>query len=467
MKVLLLNPPPYQKGPFVKEGRCQSRADPEFWPPITLSIIASLIRNEGYEIRLVDATVENHSESDLIDLYRDFSPDIIIHNSTTATFYDDLHAAEIAKGELNKVINVFFGTHVTALPEESLKNKAIDIVIRNEPEYSALETVKAIDSGKGLGGVKGISYRKGSEVVSNDDREFVENLDDLPFPARDLLKNEYYKVPMKNRPYTIIRTSRGCPFRCTFCTSRLYYGNRWRTRTAKSVIEEIREIKKMGINDIFFNSDTFTLRKDFVMDLCRMLKEENLEIKWFCNSRVDTIDREMAKVMKESGCWLIAFGVESGNPEILKNVKKGITLGKARETIKMVNNLGIESIVYFIFGLPGETRETIRNTIDFAKECNPTYARFFTAVPFPGTEFYDKLKKEKRIKSYDWSKYDQARCDVYDMGEVTTEDIISAEKKAFMSFYFRPRSIPKVIRNPKRSLQAGLAFFKKWVFSEE
>jgi radical SAM superfamily enzyme YgiQ (UPF0313 family) len=466
MKVLLLNPPPYKKGPFVKEGRCQSRAGPEFWPPMTLATIASMLRDD-HEIKLVDATVEDYKESDIIKLYKDFSPDAVIYNSTTTTFYDDLHAAELAKDLKKGVVNIFFGTHVTALAKDSLKNKAIDIVIRGEPEVTSKEILDSIAKKKNLKGIRGISYRSGKKIVSNPDRSFVENLDDLPYPARDLLKNELYKVPMRGGAFTIIRTSRGCPFKCIFCTSRLYYGNKWRTRTAKSVIDEIKEIKKLGIDNIFFNSDTFTFDRNFVLDLCGMIKEEELNIKWFCNSRVNTIDEEMAREMKSSGCWLISLGIESGNQKILNFVKKGIVLDQAKKTIRMLNKVGIETIAYFIFGLPGETKETIDETINFAKECNPTYARFYTAVPFPGTEFYEMKLKEGKIKSFDWSKYDQASCDIYEIEGLSPEDIVKAEKRAFMLFYFRPKYVLKSLKRPRSSFASAFSFFKEWVFSDE
>jgi len=252
-----------------------------------------------------------------------------------------------------------------------------------------------------------------------------------------------------------------------FCTSRLYYGDKWRTRTAESVIEEIKEIKKIGISNVFFNSDTFTLRKDFVMKLCKMLADEKLNIKWMCNSRVNTIDEEMARAMKENGCWLISLGIESGNQQILNRVKKGINLEQAKKTVHMLDKVGIETTAYFIFGLPGETKETMKDTIRFAKECSPTYARFFTAVPFPGTEFYDELLKNNKIKSFDWSRYDQASCDVYDMDSLSKEDILRAEKMAFLSFYIRPKYLARMLKDPKNSFISGLAFFREWVFSRD
>lgn len=465
MKILLLNPPPYKKGPFVKEGRCQSRAGPEFWPPTTLAIIASLLRDK-HEIKLVDATVEGYSEDKLIKLYESFSPEMIIFNSTTTTFFDDVHASDLAKKINKNVVSVFYGTHVTALPPESLENESIDIVIRKEPELIAKELADALEQKKSLKTILGISYKDGKKIISNPDMPFVEDLDALPFPARDLLKNELYTVPLKGGPFTIIRTSRGCPSQCTFCTSRLYYGNKWRTRTARSVMDELKEIKKLGIDNVFFNSDTFTLRKDFVMELCRLIRESGLNIKWFCNSRVNTIDEEMAREMKSTGCWLISLGIESGNQEVLNRVKKGITLEQAKKTVHMLNRVGIETTAYFIFGLPGETKETIKDTIRFAKECNPTYARFFTAVPYPGTEFYNLMLKEKRIKSFDWSRYDQANCDVYEFENLSKEDIIRSEKMAFISFYVRPKYFIKLLKDPKNTIVSGVSFFKEWIFSK-
>lgn len=470
MKILLINPPPLSKGKFVKEGRCQSRAGGELWPPVTLAIMAQGLRGRGYDIKLIDGQAEPMDLKDIKILSETERYDAAIVNSTTVTFFDDIETAKAIKNGCKRTVIILYGTHVTALPEDALKYDEVDIVLRQDPEFSAMEVIESLKEKKQQASIKGISYKDGEKICNNENTDLSRDLDDLPYPALDLLDNEAYRLPKTGNRFTIIRTSRGCPFMCTFCTSRLYYGNKWRTRSVDNVIGEIeRDIKEYGIKDYLFNSETFNFNKQWVMEFCQKLITKGIGIRWMCNTRVDTLDDEMLGMMKKAGCWLLSIGIESGDERILKTVKKGINLQKAEEAVKLTKKHGLQTIAYFILGLPGENKESLKNTINFAKKLNATYVRFFKAVPFPGTEFRTFAEKEGWIKSNDWAKYDQADCAVYELPEINNKMLLSSIRKAYISFYLRPSFIYQQIKglSPKEialTTKSGLLFLKEWAW---
>ncbi|MDD5254407.1 MAG: radical SAM protein [Candidatus Nanoarchaeia archaeon] len=469
MKVFLLNPPPVNKGKFVKEGRCQSRAGGELWPPVTLGIIAALLKKNKYEIKCIDGTAENLSLEDIETISKDF--DISVINSTTVTFFDDIEVAKAIKKANSNIKIIFYGTHVTALPEETLKYDEVDFVVRNDPELIVLNLLNALKNKEDLKNIKGISFKDKGKIINNSGIDFSYNLDELPFPALEYFPNEKYTLPNSKDKFTVVRTSRGCPSQCVYCTSRVYYGNKWRTRSVKNVLEEIRrDVNIFGIKTFLFNSDTFNVRDDWVLELCNGIMEIDKSIRWMCNSRSDTFIRakdNTLKAMKESGCWLISFGFESGDENMLRRMKKGATLEMAEQAVNKAKQYGFETIGYFMFGLPGETKETIKNTINFAKKINPTYVRFFKAVPFPGTEFYTEAESNNWIKSRDWSRYDQADCDVYELDNISSKEMVKELRKAYLSFYLRPgyalsqikgKSIPEL----GKTVVSGIKFLKEW-----
>lgn len=445
--------------------------------PISLPSIAAVLRESNFNVGLYDFVVENYSWNKAVNIATKEKPDLIILNIATATYYGDREFVKETKKKLPKTHLTAIGNHATALPEKVLKETKLDSVVRGEPEEICLELAKAIQNNQSLIKVLGISFKKlssgrgtlvppaptkvgapadrrgadfspppqtkvcdpaGRQILHNPERPPIADLDKLPFPARDMLKNERYFMPVYNKPYTLIIASRGCPNHCIFCTAHCYYGRQFRTRSPKNVADEMEEIeKKYKIYYATMWADTFTLNKQWVLDFCDEIEKRRLIIKWMCNSRVNTVDLEMLKTMKVAGCTGIAYGVESGVQEILDRAKKGITLAQIRQAFKLTRLASIDSLAHIIFGLPGETKETIRQTIKFVKKLDPDYAQFYCAVPFPGTEFYDISKKEGWLATDDWSRY-EINQPIIETPQLRLQDLSRAKKRAYLSFYLRP-----------------------------
>jgi radical SAM superfamily enzyme YgiQ (UPF0313 family) len=312
--------------------------------------------------------------------------------------------------------------------------------------------------------LKGIAYKVNKKIIINKPRSLIKNLDALPFPARHYLDMSKYRESNTTKtPFARILSSRGCTGRCIFCVwNSVLFQRRFRARSAQNVISEIEFlIDKYGVKYVYIDDDTFTIDKKRVIDICRLMKKRkiNKKISWGTLSRIDTIDSEMLKEMKEAGCDMIVYGIESGSQEILNNMKKGITINKIREVIKETKKNGIRIHATFMFGAPGETKETIRKTIEFAKELDPDTAQFPICMPYPGTEFYDISVKNKWLKIKNWSDfYSATDRAVVEYDNLTKEDLENAVKTAYKEFYMRPKYIVKQIlkiRSPSGFIQVA------------
>ncbi len=418
MKVLLLHSP--SKKRITKEDRCQNDLS-DFTievprPPINMMYLGAISKRLGHETILLDAPIEGVSYNQCLKLL-DMGFDYVVSSLSLQTMEDDL--AILKRSKENGTTTIAYGYASTIQDVEILeKNPFVDIIIRGEPEITFEEILKSTP----LEEIKGITFRDNDRIIKNDSRGFNNDLDSFPFPSRDLIKNELYVDPVTGRPFTTIQASRGCKFQCTFCLSRLVNGRKVRYRSIGNVIEEIKTcINDFGITDFFFRGDTFTVNKKWVIGLCEEIKKEGLDITWYCNSRVDTIDSEMLEAMKAAGCKLITFGIESGNEEILKSIKKGITKQQALNAIRLTREAGILAWAFYVLGLPGDTRETIDETIKFSKEVDSDFVEYHHFIPFPGTDAYE-----------------QEPC------KVEEADLVKLINRAYMGYYLRPKII---IRN--------------------
>lgn len=440
----MINPVTLSGEKVVKSGRCQVKVNPGMglWPPLDLAEIAANIRQKVDNLRIMDFAAMGTEFEGMFGQVAGFNPDVLVLECSTPTLMDDLTAARRIKNILPGIKNVFFGLHATARPEDIL-GEDVPFVIRGEPEAAMQELMDYFKNGGELSGIAGLSYFSGGKVSHNKAREPVEDLDMLSFAARDLL-NEEYILPTLQEPFTIIRTGRGCPHQCIFCTSGVYYGPFYRTRSAQNIVSEIKEVvNKHGISNFVFICDTFNISERFVLDLCRLIKEERLNIRWASNGRVDAVTEEMCREMKEAGCWLVSLGAESGSNEILRNSKKGITVEQSKKAVEMNRRFGIKTLCYFIFGLPGENEETIERTIAFSKEADPDYAHFYTATPFPGTRFYEMAQENGSLISHDWRRFFHGESDVISYPDLSSHKIADAVRRGYRSFYLRPRVIAR------------------------
>ena len=398
-KVLLVNPPFYRLMNSHFNGLS-----------LGLSYIAAVLSKNGHAVKTYNAdyeSSENYTDQRgifegydnykkiLFDLSHPlwleikenierYSPDIVGITMLTGTYKSAENVARIVK-ELNRDIDVVVGgTHPTVLPEETIKNECFDYVIRGEGEYSFLDLVNGVR----IEDILGLTYiNEKGEIVNNPDREFIDDLDSLPFPSRDLYIND-----TRYMDYGYIMTGRGCPFECTFCASKKVWKGHVRFRSPENVVEEVRHVhNKYGTKLFYFVDDTFTLNKKRTKKICELLIECDLDISWICDARVDTIDEELLRLMKESGCVRVKIGVESGSERILRMVRKKITKKQIRDCVSLVKKVGIDLTIYLMVGFPAETEEEIRETLDFARELDPTYYSLSILAPYPGTEIYDDV----------------------------------------------------------------------------
>jgi radical SAM superfamily enzyme YgiQ (UPF0313 family) len=347
--------------------------------------------------------------------------------------------------------------------------------VHGEGEETITELVEKYKS-KDLSDVKGIAYKKNKRVVVNPPRPLIKNLDSIPFPAHHLLKMDRYSHPlMRGRKIMSVLTSRGCPYNCTFCTKNIF-GSTFRARSAENVLEEIELlVKNYGVNEINIIDDNFNVDRKRTMEICKGIIDRGLKIKWSTPNgiRADTVDRELIQIMKRSGCYSLSFGIESGSPRIVQSINKNIKLGVIREVFKICRDEGIETVAFFIIGLPGETAEDIQMTIDFAKEIQPDVADFHMLIPLPGTPIYDYLKQNNLLLETDWSKYSFHIEPVFRTNELSKQEIAEWYHRAYKEFYTDPKYI--INRISKMTTMSGIrnnirgfkTIFSSFIFKKE
>lgn len=444
MNILLLNPPYFVK--VVREGRCQHEAAiwDSVYPPLSLATIASFLR-EQHNVLIIDAIAEEKDLQAILKTIQEFNTDLIISSISTPTAEEDLRIFKQIKSQSKAQIAVF-GVHATYFSEDIIQEDYIDYVILNDPEIPAVRIAQG-----DMNNLEGVAYKiKGEIVLSPPSKTQISH---FRIPAWDLVDLDNYKIPIKRKNYVLVSTARGCPFECSFCVVPYYYGKKIRYREVNEVIAELKAVSK-HVKDIFFHTDLFTFKKEYVLELCTRMIQENLGIQWICNSRVDTFDKEMAETMKRAGCWMVSFGIESGNQTILDLCGKKITLEQSKSAIRICREIGLISIGHFVLGFPGETETTIKQTIQFSREIDPDFAEFYIATPFPGSRLFESVQKDIRLNwkniRYDYDPYNY---------EFNLERM---RKNAYFRFYLRPKKILRFISlfGANRILAMGLSAFR-------
>jgi anaerobic magnesium-protoporphyrin IX monomethyl ester cyclase len=450
MRIYLVNPPAPKGVKMVREGRCMQRkgAWTAVWAPISLATIGAILEKESFEVKLSDCIVENIDFNKLEELIREFQPQLVIINTATPSIESDLAVAETAKNIDQKIVTAAFGIHVTALPEKTLNiNKSLDLVIRGEPEMTVKEIASLLAEGKDFKQAEGISYLQNNKINHNSDRPLIQNLDQLPFPAWHLTDVSKYILPFKNKPFLLVDTGRGCPYYCHFCSAGVFYGHQTRLRSVKNLVDELAWVKKNhNVEEFLFWTESFTLNREYANEVCREIIRRNLKISFVCNSRVNGIDEELLLLLKKAGCWMIGYGVESGNQMILDRANKKTTLEEIRRAVEIAKKAGLEVTGHVIFGLPGETKETMAETLQFCLDIDLDFAQFYCAVPFPGSQFYQESIKNGWIKDFSWPNFEQNSC-VLSYGALSGEEIMNFRRKAFRRIYLQPK---KIMKNLKR-----------------
>jgi hopanoid biosynthesis associated radical SAM protein HpnJ len=441
MKTLLLNPPSFEKFDGGAGSRWPARREiSSFWYPVWLSYPAGLIK----ESRLLDAPPHGVTPEETIRIARDY--EFVVIFTSTPGFKNDILLAEGIKDTSPGIKVAFVGPPVSVLPEETLKaSSAIDFVARREFDY----TVAEYAWGKRIEEISGASFRGNGRVIHNPERPLLTDLDSLPF-AVEIYKRDLditkYNVPFLQHPFIAFYTSRGCPAFCTFCLwPQTFGGHKWRTRSSENVVAEIRRAFELfpNVKEIFFDDDTFAWGKARVLELCAKMRPLNFT--WSCTSRVHA-DFEMLRAMKEAGCRLLIVGFESGDPTILKNIKKGATVKQALAFMKNCKELGISVHGDFIIGLPGETPETIMRTIRFAEELDCETIQVSIAHPYPGTAFDAYVRHNGYLTDDDMADELGHQLPNLRYPGLTREEIVEAVEYFYGRYYFRPRIVFRILR---------------------
>jgi anaerobic magnesium-protoporphyrin IX monomethyl ester cyclase len=447
-KVLLAVPP---TGLYIREDRCQTPIEHmttiALRPPIDLLYAAAAFEQGGAECRLVDYPGEQWGEDRLRSDLLEFRPDLVLLSITTPGFDADMQAAALIKRTLPSTVVAAKGAHFNTLDEIALRRyPGLDLALRGEFEPACRELAE----GKPWDQIAGIAFHASgsdpaSPVVRTPDRPFIEDLDSLPFPARHLADNALYARPDTGELQTTIVTNRGCPFNCCYCLANQVAGRRNRMRSPGNIIAEIEEcVSRHGIRNFLFRSDLFTARREWVLELCALIRSRGLDIAWSCNSRVDTIDPELLEEMKRAGCWIIAYGIESGSQEMLDRIGKRTNLDSARKALAMTRRAKVLSSVYFLVGLPWETHETLRANERFAREIDPDVLEVFYVYPFPGTALYEECVRlgllgpgEIPLQAYDRPAMRALA--------LSKEELVASRNHALRSFYLQPRVILRTL----------------------
>ena len=443
MKTLLMNPPSFECFDGGAGSRWPATREIEsYWYPVWLAYPAGILEGS----RLLDAPPHKVSPQETVRIACDY--DFVVLFTSTVGFQNDLGMARMMKEAKPGLKIAFVGPPVQVQPIESVKaSEDIDFVVRGEFDYAVVEFAQ----GKPLGEIAGVSYRKDGQVVHNPPRPALqtEDLDRLPFVTsvykRDL-SIENYNVPFLLHPYVALYTSRGCPALCTFCLwPQTLSGHAWRVRSAENVAEEIRHALKWfpQAKEFFFDDDTFNIRKGRVLELCKKFKP--LGFRWSCTARAHS-DYETLKAMAEAGARLLIVGFESGDPQILKNIKKGATVEMGREFAKNCKRIGILIHADFILGLPGETKESIQRTIDFARELDADTIQVSIAHAFPGTELHQYLAKNSFLADRPMSDAMGHQLPHFEYPDLSREEMMAGVNRFYDSYYFRPRVAWRIVR---------------------
>ena len=427
-EVLLVNPPDFSFGKINTIRKVS--------PPLGILYLGTYLVSQGISVEIIDGMVQPDALSD--ENLSKISPMLVGITATTPTIGSALKIAGRLKRLYGNVKTCLGGPHPTIFPNEIIDDEAVDYVICGEGEIKLYALVESLlDNKKDLPAGIYASEKKG--LLGRDD--YIKDIDSLPFPDRGLIDIDRYDLSPVNylhKPSTPVITSRGCPFKCTFC-SRAVHGNRVRYHSAEYVIDEIQYlVRTYGIRAIMFWDDTLTTSKRRVADICEKLIQSGIEISWSCAARVDSIDHELLSLMKKAGCWQISFGVETGTSRLLKSINKGISKKKIIHAFELCKSLNIKTRAFFILGLPTETQRESIKTIEFAKFLNPTFAQFSLAVPYPGSQFFDEALAEG-WKPPEWELFNTYPDDhpVYTTVGRDPDEMLLLQTKAIKSFYFR------------------------------
>ena len=459
MKVALINPPTSHEQIY---GDWDLSSLDTYTPPLGLLHIAGFLKQNKHQPFILDLAAVGWSLDKGVRHVLAQEPDAVgLSAMTINSLNANTIARELKKRGLTAPV-ILGGAHVTAVPVDTLRAlESIDYAVLGEGEVTFLELLQRLDAGQPIDDVKGIAWRdQTGSVVINATRPPIQDLDMLPFPAWELLPGFPGSYPSsllesKRLPAAGIMTSRGCPYHCTFCDHRVF-GSRLRHFSAEYTLSMIRHlVQAYGIRDLMVLDDNFLINKKKLFEVCDGLIGEKLDLTWYCIAHVQSISPDRMTKIKKAGCWFIEVGIESGNDEILKQIKKNTNKAEIRKAIRMIKEAGLRVKGNFIFGFPGETPETLEETIDFALELNLDYFQQSYLTVWPGCEMADRAPAEAKNTEDSWGKLAHQRITFVPEG-LTKEELLQASRAAFRRFYLRPRTIINLL--PTFTSTRGIRF---------
>ena len=472
MKILMLNPPFYKRYSRQSRSPCVTRGG-TFYYPYYLAYATGALEKEGFDVTLIDAVAKELSREDTVNYVKKFDPVLAVLDTSTPSISNDVEVASEIKAAVPDVHINLVGTHPTNLPDETLLlSDSVNSLCRGEYDFTLVDLAHAIEGNKNFDGIDGLSYKNNGRVFNNKPRELIKELDSIPFVIEIYKKHldikDYFYASLRYPQGTIL-TARGCPYNCHFCNAP--FKNSYRARSIENVVEEFEYIQNElpEVKEVMIEDETFPANKKRTLALCNLLIEREIKLKWSCNARVNT-DFETLTRMKEAGCRLLCVGFESPIQEALDGIDKKTTKGLQEEFMENTRRLSLLVNGCFILGLPNDTKESIRETIEFAKELNPDTAQFYPLMIYPGTKAYKWAKEGGYVITEDYSKWldeeGQHNTNI-SRPDLTNKELISLCNTARKEFYLRPRYILKKlwqsIKDPSeglRTIKASRTFFR-------
>ncbi|RCK81517.1 MAG: Bacteriochlorophyllide c C12 methyltransefase BchR [Candidatus Ozemobacter sibiricus] len=436
MSILLLDPPPTNPfgnmRHFGSIGTFKARIA---YPPIDLLKIAGFLRQEGVGFKLLDANALRLPPETVLATIAADPPQAIVFPTSTTSLPQDMALAARVKAAFPTTLTVAFGAHVRAVPAQTLQEyPGLDVAIVGDQEWVARELARCHFQ---LSKVRGVWYREGSTIRGNPPHPPVEDLDVYGIAAHDLIDPRLYGDPLaRRRPMTITYGQIGCPNRCRFCMSQVY--GPVRRRSADHLVQELRFIADCGFKEVFFIDCGLTDSRTWAVSFLAALERAHLDLTWWALSRADRLDEDLLDRMHRTGCHSIGIGVESANAEVIRRVGKGVDLRQVKKLVRQIHRRRMRVLLYFQFGLPGETRQSMQETLDFALASQADFVTFGIATPVPGTPFYDELRERRWLHTQDWASYDPTRPPVYSYPGLSSQEIFAFAQEAYRRFYFRP-----------------------------
>lgn len=442
--------------------------------PLGLEYLVSHLKSNNIDVSLIDATIEELNEEEFVNRLRKIYPDMIGISITTMGLVHDLNGLSLAKKACPNAKIVVGGPHPSAAPIQLMKAvKDIDFAVIGEGEITTVELINTLENGKdrdiNFKDINGIAFRaEDGSIKLTSSRKLIKDLDSIPIPSREFIDFKRVKAGLpfgRRNPFTIMITSRGCPYRCIYC-SKSVFGRTYRYRSVENIMDEIEYLISIGIKEIRFYDDVFTMIPKNTIKLCDELIKREFDLIWSCGSRVDRISKEMLIKMKDAGCYHISYGVESGSQKVLDLAKRDMKVNQSKDAFKISREVGLEVSAFVMFGLPGETKETLKETLSLAKAIKPDFISASLVGIYPKTELYGIAESEKLIESIDWCNFTDRKASPLAVGpmmqyvpkELTQEELDKFLKRFYLWHYLHPMRayrILKLIKNPEILFRGG------------